>query len=280
MAASRDRGEKPYLGELLLRRQLITREQLDRALRVQAGGLRRLGYLLVRMKFIGEVQLLEALSQQLGIPIERPGQACAPAVRRVLPRHLCHRYAVVPLALEENNVLRLAMADPLDDLAIREVENYTGRAVLPVLAGLGDIHRAIGRCVGFSRQDLFNPQVYRRVAALSAALALLLLLGGGYLLLAEQRRLREGTVSRSDASVIFKNHDLMVDVSPGGEIYFSGRGSYAGGYYGVRFESVDALSAFVSAQQELLSGEQREWLEWLLREKLPRTAAGWGRASG
>lgn len=280
MATVRARGDKPFLGELLLSQRLITKEQLDRALRVQAGGLRRLGYLLVRMKVISEAQLLEALSQQLGIPMVRPEEACTPEVRRILPRHLCHRYAVVPLAFEENNVLRLAMADPLDDVAIREVENYTGRAVLPALAGLGDIHRAIGSCMGFSWQDLFNPQVYRRVAAISAAVALLALLAGGYLLLEEQRRLREGTVSRANGSVIFKNHDLMVDVSPGGEIFFSGRGSFAGGYYGVRFESVDAWASFVKTQKGLLSEEQRGWLEWLLREKIPRTAAGWGKSSG
>jgi len=129
---------------------------------------------------------------------------------------------VIPLALEESNVLRLAMADPLDDLAILEVENFTGKAVRPVLASLGDIQRAIGRCMAFSARDLFNPQIYRRVATVSVAAALLFLLAAGYLLHAEQARQREGTVSRANGSVIFKNHDLMVDVSPGGEIYFSG----------------------------------------------------------
>jgi len=72
----------------------------------------------------------------------------------------------------------------------------------------------------------------------------------------------------------------MVDVSPGGEIFFSGRGSFADGYYGVRFENLDAWASFVKTQKGLLSEEQREWLEWLLREKIPRTAAGWGRSSG
>ncbi|HWR98324.1 MAG TPA: hypothetical protein VN317_07855 [Candidatus Methanoperedens sp.] len=274
------RGNKPFLGELLLQQGLIAQEQLARALRVQAGGLRRLGYLLVRMKCITEAQLLAALSQQLGLPIVHPEEEFRPEVRRVLPRHLCHRYAVLPLAFEESNVLRLAMADPLDDVAIREVENFTGRAVLPVLASLGDVQRAVDRRMAFSPQDLFNPQVYRRVAKISAAAALTLLLAAAYLLFGELRRQREGTVSRVGDSVIYKNHDLMVDISPRGEIYFSGRGSFASGYYGVRFESAESWSRFVGAQKGLLSEEQRAWLDWLLREKLPRSVAGWGKSSG
>jgi hypothetical protein len=240
---------------------------------VQAGGLRRLGSLLVRMKLISETQLIQALSQQLDIPVVRPEEEFTVEVRRALPRHLCHRYAVVPLAFEENNVLRLAMADPLDDLATREVENYTGRAVRPVLASVGDIQRAIGRRVAFSARDLFNPHVYRSVARLSSAAVLLLLLGVSWLVYAEVRRQREGTVSRVGDSVIYKNHDLMVDVSPGGGIYFSGRGSFASGYYGVRFESTEAWAAFVAAQKGLLSEEQREWLDWLRRERIARAAA-------
>ncbi|HEY5997773.1 MAG TPA: hypothetical protein VI078_00530 [bacterium] len=278
MAAPRDRGGRPYLGELLVGQGLIARDQLDRALRVQAGGLRRLGYLLVRMKLISDEQLLKALSQQLDLPVVRPDEETAADVRRVLPRHICHRYAVIPLAFEENNVLRLAMADPLDDLAIREVENYTGRAVRPALARVGDIQRAIGRRVAFSIQDLFSPQAYRSVAKLSTAAALLLLLGASYLVYDELRRQREGTVSQVGESVIYKNHDLMVDVSPGGEIYFTGRGSFASGYYGVRFESAEAWAAFVAAQKGLLSDEQREWLDWLRREKLAHRPGG--RSSG
>jgi hypothetical protein len=72
----------------------------------------------------------------------------------------------------------------------------------------------------------------------------------------------------------------MVDISPGGEIYFTARGTLANGYFGVRFESADAWAEFVAAQRELLSDRQRQWLTWLLREKIPHTAAGWGWAPG
>lgn len=268
MEARRRHDGKPHLGEILLERGLITKEQLNQALRVQAGGLRRLGYLLVKMKFISDVQLREALATQLSIPIVDVEREFRPEVRALLPRYICHRFAVLPLAFEENNVLRLAMADPLDDVAIREVENYTGRAVQPVLAGVREIQGAVGRRVAFSRRDLFNPEVYRRVANVSMAAAFVLLLAAGYLTYNRMIVIRYGTEKQVGTSMIYQNHDLRVDVGADGSIFFSGRGAFAEGNYGVRFESVDSLNAFVKSQSRLLSGDQQWWLEWLVRNKL------------
>jgi len=78
MVTVRNRGDKPYLGELLLSRQLITKEQLDRALRMQAGGLRRLGHLLVMMKLITEAQLLEASRSSSTSPSHSPRRSAPP----------------------------------------------------------------------------------------------------------------------------------------------------------------------------------------------------------
>jgi hypothetical protein len=273
------RRNKPLLGEILLERGLITKEDLDRALRVQVGGMRRLGYLLVQMKFITDVHLLEAISAQLGLPVIRIDEEFKEEVSRLLPRHLCRRLSVLPLALEENNVVRLAMGDPLDDVAIREVENFTGLAVQPALANVSEIRRAIGR-VPLSLGDLFNPQVYKRVATISAAAALVLLCVAGLLTYREMQRQRIGTISKVRDSVIYKNHDLMVDLSRDGKVYFSGRGAYADGYYGVRFENPAALSAFLKSQRAQLSEEQRGWLDWVLERAQPEVKLAKETASG
>jgi hypothetical protein len=280
MEARRRSGDRQLLGGILLDRGLIRKEDLDQALKVQAGGLRRLGYLLVKMKFISDVQLLDAISTQLGIPIVRVDDEVTPEVRRLLPRHLCRRFTVLPLALEEHNVLRLAMVDPLDDVAIREVENFTGLAVRPVLANVHDIRGGIGRHVARSRQDWFNPDVYRRVAKVSAAAALVLLCVAGLLTYREMQRQRNGTVSRIKDSVIYRNHDLAVDVAADGGIYLSGRGAFAEGYYGVRFPSAAALAKFLGTQEPLLSAAQRDWLDWVLVNRLARPASAFPRKAG
>jgi len=270
MDTRRKGDDKPLLGGILLERGLIAKKDLDRALRIQVGGLRRLGYLLVKMNYITDLQLLDALSAQLGLPVSRIDDEFREEARRVLPRHICRRLSVLPLAMEEHNVLRLAMVDPLDDHAIREVENYTGLAVRPLLANVHELRRAIDQRIPLSLQDLFNPQVYKRVATISAAAALALLCVAGLLTYREVQRQRHGTISRVKDSVIYKNRDLMVDLSSDGKVYLSGRGAYADGWYGVRFENPAALSAFLQTQTAQLSEEQREWLEWVLRRVQPQ----------
>jgi hypothetical protein len=84
----------------------------------------------------------------------------------------------------------------------------------------------------------------------------------------EVRTQRYGLVSRVNGSVIFKNHDLMIDVARDGSIYFSGRGAYANGYYGVRFENTAQLTSFIRGAVRQFSTEQIEWLDWAFREKL------------
>jgi hypothetical protein len=258
MNTRRRSGDRPLLGEILLERGLVTKENLDQVLKVQAGGMRRVGYLLVKMKFITDVQLLDAISTQLGIPIVQAEGEVREEVRRLLPRHLCRRFTVLPLALEENNVLRLAMVDPLDDVAIREVENYTGLAVRPVLANVHDINRGIERHVPFSRQDLFNPEVYKLVAKVSAAAAGVLLLLAGFLIYQRLELNYWGKRTETAKSVLYENHDLQVDLLKSGGVVLNGRGAHSEGYYSVQFASTDELSQFMVSQETQLSREQRD----------------------
>jgi hypothetical protein len=263
-------GGKMLLGEILLERGLITKPQLDQALRVQVGGMRRLGSILVRMKLLTGDDLTEALSAQLKLPIVKIEDEFRDNAKTVLPRHLCRKYSVLPLSLESNNVVRLAMADPLDGVAIADVENYTGHAVQPVLARLHDIDRALPSHTVFSRHDLFNPQVYHLAARAAVGAALCLLVITGFLVYREVLVQRYGTetVSPQDGSRIFTNHDLRIEVAKDGSVYFSGRGAYANGYYGVRFENTAQLTSFVKGAVRQFSTEQIEWLGWAFREKL------------
>jgi hypothetical protein len=64
--------------------------------------------------------------------------------------------------------------------------------------------------------------------------------------------------------VLYKNHDLALDVYRDGTVIFGGRGAFSEGNYGVRFASVDGLSIFLKSQETQLSQAQREWLGWVL----------------
>jgi len=272
MDAIRTPGNRMLLGEILLERGLITKEHLEQALRVQVGGMRRLGSILVRMKVLSGESLTEALSAQLKLDIVKIEDEYRDNAKTLLPRYLCRKYSVLPLALESNNVVRLAMADPLDGVAISDVENYTGRVVQPALARLHEIDRAISSHTVFSRQDLFNPRVYRSAAGAAIGAALCLLAVIGLLVYREVRVQRYGTETPAGNSVIYQNHDLRIEVAKDGSVYFSGRGAYANGYYGVRFENTAQLTSFVKGAVRQFSAEQIQWLNWAFREKLKATA--------
>ena len=85
---------------------------------------------LVRELGVDELALVAALRRTLRVPVldpaaERPD---AEALREI-PRELCRRLKVLPLAVAAEpsgaRVLRLAVADPTDDAAVAEVEQLT-----------------------------------------------------------------------------------------------------------------------------------------------------------
>lgn len=256
------------LGTILLGRGLVTKEQLDQALRAQVvGGVRRLGTILVRMKVLTADQLTDALTAQGQRVVTVEGEF-NDNVRNKLPRHLCRKYSVLPLSLEGNNVLKLAMADTLDAVAVAEVENYTGHAVQPVLARLSEIEREIPVRVAFSWGDIYKSQLYRSASRVAIPAAVLLLLVGVVWAYRDFHEQRYGVIKLAGDAVIYKNHDLMIDVNKDGSVYFSGRGAFSNGSYGVRFENPRVLATFVAGARRQFSAEQLEWMSWVFREKL------------
>ncbi|MEI6235957.1 MAG: hypothetical protein WCT04_23120 [Planctomycetota bacterium] len=262
-------GGRIPLGQILLERGLITKDQLEQALRSQVGGIRRLGNILIRMKVLDSEKLTEALAHQLKLPIVNVGDEFRNEVKSVLPRFLCRKYSVIPLSRESHNVLRLAMADPMDSVAMNDIENYTGCSVQPVLARLNDIEQAIPKKVSFSRQDLFNPQVYYSVARVLGAVTIVLLLINGFLVARNMYTDRYGTESKVGDSIIYSNHGLTIDVDgKKGSVFFSGHGAFADGSYGIRFENSQRFAEFVKVSQRQFSPAQSEWAAWVLKEKL------------
>ena len=258
--------EKKRLGELLVDSGLITEEVCHRALKMQVGGTRRLGRILVKMGAITSDQLLETVAAQFKLPIVDIEKECSPETKRLLPRYLCSKYEVFPLGPEDGNVLKLAMADPSDSEAINDIENYTGKVVQPCLARQDDIHRAVKRHVRLSWRDLFSPQNtlwYARGASTLALVLILVVAGFTYRFYVQSRY---GEVTRTAEATIYKNHDLMVGIDRTGRATFLGRGAHADGYYSITFDSTTALATFVEYKKNDLSSDQYEWTKWVITQ--------------
>ncbi len=254
----------PRLGELLVQRNLVSQDTVDTALRVQVGGNRRLGYILVRMKKITADQLAEILAQQLDVAIINIDEKFTPEVKKTVPRYLCRQYSILPLALKANNILEVAMSDPSDGEAISDLEHYTGNVIEPFLARHSEIDREISHRIPLGMQDLFTPQTNIWATRTIAALALFLVFGLGYFTYDYIQQDRYGTVSISDTHVLYKNHDLIVGMDKAGKISLLGHGAFAEGYYSVSFDNSDTLKAFIKSREKDLSEKQRNWLDWAI----------------
>ena len=122
------------IGQILLHRSLIARDQLREALRRQARTGAPLGQVLVRMGIVSRQAVLDALRLQprAVVDMARLERLEQPAVA-LLPASLCHALCCVPLVAEEGYLL-VAMADPLDAPAIARIEAESGHRVVALAA--------------------------------------------------------------------------------------------------------------------------------------------------
>ena len=255
---------KPLLGELLIAQNLVSQDVIDSALRVQVGGNRRLGHILVRMKAITADQLAETLADQLEIPITDIAEKFSRDISRILPRYLCRRFDVIPLNLLENNILETAMANPSDEEAISDLENYTGKVIKPCLARHSDIDREIGRRIPLTAKDFFTPVTNTWATRAAVAISLVLVVGLSFFTYDYVQKTRYGTVTRTDTHVLFNNHDLILGMGKDGKVSLLGHGAFSKGYYSVSFDNSNFLRAFVQGREKDFSEKQRVWLVWAI----------------
>src|SRR3990170_163075 len=85
------------LGRLLVAAQLVSEDQLQRAIIAQKKTGGRLGSILVRMGFLDEARLLAFLSQQFGIPsIDLSNFKADQALLKLFPADAIKKYKVLP----------------------------------------------------------------------------------------------------------------------------------------------------------------------------------------
>lgn len=132
------------LGDLLIDVGLITPEQLESALEIQKKSGRKIGEVLIELGHVDESQISDALEFQLGIPnVELEKTYIPPEVPRMISEKLARRHVLIPIK-HKDNVLTVAMADPLNIFAIDDIKLATGLNVEPVISTRLEIINAIG----------------------------------------------------------------------------------------------------------------------------------------
>ena len=159
------------LGEVLLEAGIID----DKVLSVALSRQRKrkgtpLGEVLVDMGAVRPEQLKGVMAQKLGIPrVDARTFPADPEAQRLVPRVQCHRHLMVPLCLDGEGRLVVAMDNPLSAEAIEAIRFSCGRRAVPVLANATDIKAALGSRDLWAAHALIEPIATTAAAAPSPA---------------------------------------------------------------------------------------------------------------
>ena len=156
--------KKIRMGDLLVAAGAITEEELQEALTKQKEKGQKLGQTLLEEGYISKELLIATLTQQLGVEyIELKGCKFDDDVLNLIPEDIVMKYKVLPLGYDEANpnVLRVAMADPMDIVAVDDLSIVTGAQIEPLLAMEEDLTEAIGKYYG-NHQAMEAAEAYRK----------------------------------------------------------------------------------------------------------------------
>lgn len=148
-----DYARRKRLGELLIDAGAITPEQLDQALaaqRMSRDG-KKLGNVLIDMEFVTEAQMIEALKTQLGYQVVNLShERVSDEVTKLVDEKILRKYCLMPFGFNERNqnILKVAMSDPLDIRAIDDISIITGFQVEVYITTQKDIMAALDRYYG------------------------------------------------------------------------------------------------------------------------------------
>jgi len=139
------------LGDLLVRENLISRQQLRQALDYQKVHGGRLGYCLIQLGWVTGEDISAILCRQFGLPsINLPFFKVDPSVVKLIPSATARKYQVLPLS-REGTTLTVATIDPTDVLAMDDLQFVTGFTIEPVVAAESAIRGAIRKHYGAGR---------------------------------------------------------------------------------------------------------------------------------
>lgn len=144
---------KKRLGDILIDGGAITEEQLQKGLMLQKQNGTKLGVALVEAGITTEESIAIALSNQLGFELINANDLEIPdSIKYLVDEKILKKYTVLPFEIPDNNpnMIRVAMADPMDMAAMDDISIITNMTVEPVVATSKSILMVLDRLFGQS----------------------------------------------------------------------------------------------------------------------------------
>ncbi len=140
-------------GEILLKKGLLDRRQLELARSAQAEGV-RVDQAAVQLGFLTEEAALRALGEEVGLDYIDLGEAEVDlGLLQKFPQKYIHRESLFPVR-QTNGTLTVATSDPFNLYPLDELSVATGLTVVPVLAAKGEIDRLIKIHLGVGSETI------------------------------------------------------------------------------------------------------------------------------
>lgn len=144
-------NKKKRLGDILIDAGIITKEQLVSALNEQKNKGQKLGETLIDLGFTTEVEIANALHRQLNYDyVILSERRIDPDIIKLVGEEILRKNNVMPFEYKQGypNVLRVAMSNPLDFVAIDDIAIVTNLRIEPAVATSQDIAAAIDKYYG------------------------------------------------------------------------------------------------------------------------------------
>jgi len=139
-------GPKRVIGQILLDADIITDDQLQQALELQKSNPQQhLGSLLAELGFASEEAVAQARASQCGVEFIRFDEHTVnPEAASLISERLANQHSCIPIAVSDRGMV-LAVTNPMDLLAIEDVERFTNKKVEVVVGTAPEIENAISR---------------------------------------------------------------------------------------------------------------------------------------
>ena len=144
-------SKKKRLGDMLVDEGVITVKQLEIALIEQKKSNQKLGETLVDLEYTDELGIAKTLQKQLKLDrVQLSGIVIQPEVIELVNEQILRKYMLIPFEFNKvnPNLLRVAMTDPLDFIAIDDLSIITNLRIDPVISTPREIAATIDRYYG------------------------------------------------------------------------------------------------------------------------------------
>jgi hypothetical protein len=140
--------ERSNLGEMLVKKGLLTKEQLDTVHEYQKtlGG--KIGGIIVKLGYMSDEALTREIAKHYSMEVTDLANMVLPVnLLKAVPRSVVEKHHLIPIHVTKN-VLTVCMSDPTDYEALDELQFVTGKKIETTLATRESIRKAIAEFTG------------------------------------------------------------------------------------------------------------------------------------